>query len=159
MPRPRYPHRRRHPGPHNLSRFLDLLGRPEPLRGLRGVFDALVADLGRVVGDLGRHTAADTTALKGKAKRDPKAVQQEVAEGLPQPSGGKKEYADDDGKVVKVYEGFGYKLHLLVDVQHEAALAYHVSDTKQGDNEGVEALVVNADHEVQRRADHEVQRS
>ncbi len=133
------------PGPHNLSRFLDLLGRPEPLRALRGVFDALVADLGRVVPDLGRHTAGDRTALKGKAKRDPQAVQQEIAEGLPQPSGGKKEYQDDEGRVVKVYEWFGYKLHLLVDVRHEVAVAYHVSDTKLGDNEGVAPLVEQAE--------------
>lgn len=133
------------PGPHNLSRFLDLLGQPGPLQALRGVFDALVADLGRAVPDLGRHTAGDSTALKGKAKRDAKAVQQEVDEGLPQPSGGRKEYTDDEGQVVKVYEWFGYKLHLLVDVAHEVALAYHVSDTKLGDNEGVEALVEQAE--------------
>jgi hypothetical protein len=133
------------PGPHNLSRFLDLLGRPGPLRALRGVFDALVADLGRAVPDLGRHTAGDTTALKGKAKRDPEAVQQEVDEGLPQPTGGTKEYTDDEGRVVRVYTWFGYKLHLLVDVQHEVALAYHVSDTKLGDNEGVEPLVEQAE--------------
>ncbi|MFL6226675.1 MAG: transposase [Actinomycetes bacterium] len=133
------------PGPHNLSRFLDLLGRPEPLRALRGVFDALVADLGRVVPDLGRHTAGDSTALKGKAKRDPQAVQQEIAEGLPQPSGGKKEYQDEDGRVVQVYEWFGYKLHLLVDAQHEVAVAYHVSDTKLGDNEGIAPLIEQAE--------------
>lgn len=133
------------PGPHNLSRFLDLLGRPGPLQALRGVFDALVADLGQVVGDLGQHTAGDSTALKGKAQRDPEAVAAESAEGLPQPSGGKKEYTDAGGHVVKVYEWFGYKLHLLVDVQHEVALAYHVSDTRLGDNEGIEALVVQAE--------------
>jgi hypothetical protein len=45
------------PGPHNLSRFLDLLGSPAPRRARRGAFDALVTDLGGVVGDLGRHTA------------------------------------------------------------------------------------------------------
>jgi Transposase DDE domain len=133
------------PGPHNLSRFLDLLGRPEPLQALRGVFDALVKELGAVVTDLGQHTAGDTAALKGKAKTDPQAVQHEIDEALPQPSGGKKEYKDDEGRVVQVYEWFGYKLHLLVDVRHEVALAYHVSDTKLGDNEGVEALVEQAE--------------
>jgi hypothetical protein len=133
------------PGPHNLSRFLDLLGRPEPLRALRGVFDALVTDLGRVVPDLGRHTAGDSTALKGKATRDPQAMQQEIDEGLPQPSGGKKEYQGDEGRVVQVYEWFGCKLHLLVDVRHEVAVAYHVSDTKLGDNEGIAPLVEQAE--------------
>jgi Transposase DDE domain len=133
------------PKPHNLSRFLDLLGQPPHLQALRGVFDTLVKDLGVVVVDLGKNTAGDSTALKAKAKKKAEAVAEEVAQGLPQPSGGKKEYTDDDGKVVKVYEWFGYKLHLLVDVKHEVALAYHISDTKTGDNAGIEALVEQAE--------------
>jgi hypothetical protein len=133
------------PKPHNMSRFLDLLGQPPHLQALRGIFDTLVKDLGVVVPDLGKRTAGDTTALKAKAKKDSEAVAEEVAEGLPQPAGGKKEYKDDDGKVVKVYEWFGYKLHLLVDVRHEVALAYHVSSTTMGDKEGIEALVEQAE--------------
>jgi hypothetical protein len=133
------------PKPANLSRFLDVLGQEPHLQALRGVFDCLVKALAGVVGDLGRHTAGDSTALKAKAKKDPEAVAAEIAQGLPQPSGGKKEYKDDEGKVVKVYEWFGYKLHLLVDTEHELALAYHISDTKMGDNEGVEALLEQAE--------------
>jgi hypothetical protein len=133
------------PKPHNLSRFLDLLGQPAHLEDLRSIFDTLVKDLGVVVAELGQHTAGDTTALHAKAKRNPEAVAQEVAQGLPQPSGGKKEYTDEEGRVVKVYEWFGYKLHLLVDVKHEVALAYHISDTKMGDNEGIEQLVEQAE--------------
>jgi hypothetical protein len=133
------------PKPCNLSRFLDLLGQAEPLAALRGVFDTLVKDLGVVVGDLGKHTAGDSTALKGKAKKDPEAAQDEVDQGLPQPTGGRKEYVDEEGKVVKVYEWFGYKLHLLVDVRHEVAVAYHVSSTKRGDNEGIAPLVEQAE--------------
>jgi hypothetical protein len=133
------------PKPCNLSRFMDLLGQAEPLAALRGVFDTLVKELAVVVGDLGKHTAGDSTALKGKAKKDDEAVKKEVEQGLPQPSGGKKEYTDEEGKVVKVYEWFGYKLHLLVDVKHEVAVAYHVSSTKLGDNEGVAGLVEQAE--------------
>jgi Transposase DDE domain len=133
------------PKPANLSRFLDLLGQPPHLQALRGVFDTLVGQLAAVVPDLGRHTAGDSTALAAKAKKNAAAVQEEVAQGLPQPSGGCKEYHDEEGRVVKVYEWFGYKLHLLVDVTHEVALAYHVSDTKLGDNEGIEALVEQAE--------------
>jgi hypothetical protein len=44
-----------------------------------------------------------------------------------------------------VYEWFGYKLHLLVDVKHEVALAYHITDTKAGDDERVGALVAQAE--------------
>jgi hypothetical protein len=133
------------PKPHNLSRFLDTLGEPEHLRRLRGIFDALVNRLGAVVADLGKRTAGDSTALAAKPKKDADAVAEEVKEGLPQPTGGRKEYKDDEGKVVKVYEWFGYKLHLLVDARHEVALAYHVSDTKMGDNEGIEPLVGQAE--------------
>jgi hypothetical protein len=133
------------PKPYNLSRFLDLLGQPPHLQALRGIFDRLVKDLGAVVADLGKDTAGDTTALKATAKKNAAAVAQESKEGLPQPAGGKKEYHDDDGKVVKVYEWFGYKLHLLVDTRHEVAVAYHVSSTKMGDNEGIEALVEQAE--------------
>jgi DDE family transposase/transposase-like protein DUF772 len=132
--------------PHdwNLSRFLDGLGAEPHLAALRHVFDALARQLGVAVPDLGRHTAGDSTALAGRAKADPEAVAAEVAQGLPQPSGGKKEYTDEQGQVTKVYEWFGYKLHLLVDVKHEVALAYHVTDTKAGDNERVPALVEQA---------------
>jgi hypothetical protein len=132
------------PKPHNLSRFLDLLGQPAHLQALRDLFDLLVEELGGVVSDLGRHTAGDSTALAALPKKNPEAVAQEVKEGLPQPTGGRKEYQDDSGQVVKVYEWFGYKLHLLVDVKHEVALAYHVSDTKVGDSEGVADLLQQA---------------
>jgi hypothetical protein len=46
---------------------------------------------------------------------------------LPQPAGGRKEYKDESGKVVKTYEWFGYKFHLLVDVKHEVVIAWHVT--------------------------------
>ena len=35
-------------------------------------------------------------------------AREEIDEGLPQPSGGRKEYKDDDGKVTEVVEWFGY---------------------------------------------------
>jgi hypothetical protein len=132
------------PNGWNISRFLDVLGSEPHLSALRGVFDHLARNLGMAVPDLGRHSAGDATALNARPKKDAKAVARELAQGLPQPSGGRKEYKDDDGRVEKVVEWFGYKLHLLVDVQHEVALAYHVSDTKVGDNERIEALVEQA---------------
>src|SRR5262249_39906967 len=110
----------------------------------RQVFDALATRLGQAVPDLGRHTAGDATALSARAKADARAVRAEHAQGLPQPSGGKKEYTDAEGRGTQVDEWFGYKLHLLVDVRQEVALAYHVTDTKAGDNELVPALVGQA---------------
>jgi hypothetical protein len=132
------------PHPWNLARFLDTLGQEPHLMALRAVFDALARRLGLAVPDLGCDTAGDATALKARAKADPRAVRAETRQGLPQPSGGKKEYRDEEGRVVQVYEGFGYQLHLLVDVKHEVAVAYHVSDTKTGDHERVGTLVAQA---------------
>jgi hypothetical protein len=132
------------PNDHNLSRFLDTLGRDPHRSHLRAIFDALVQRLGRAVAGLGRKTAGDATALSARAKRDQDAVQEELRQGLPQPTGGRKEYKDDDGRVTGVLEWFGYKLHLLVDVEHEVVLAYDVSDTKAGDNERIASLLDQA---------------
>ena len=129
----------------NVSRFLDVLGQEPHLSNSRAIFDALVKRLGQAVGALGKHTAGDSTALAGRAKKNAGAVAEETAQGLPQPSGGRKEYKDDEGKVSKVYEWFGYKLHLLVDVDNEVSLAYAITDTKAGDNEMIEALLVQAE--------------
>jgi hypothetical protein len=64
--------------------------------------------------------------------------------GLPVAAGGRKEYTDADGKVVRVVEWFGYKFHLLVDVKHEVTLAYRISSTKMGDNELLPDLLQQA---------------
>jgi DDE family transposase/transposase-like protein DUF772 len=132
------------PGPDNMSRFLAALGEEPQLTHLRGIFDVQVSRLGQVVGDLGKDTAGDSTGLAGRAASSDKLRAAEITQGLPQPSGGRKEYKDDDGKVSHVVEWFGYKLHLLVDVKHEVALAYHITDTKPGDNELIPELVHQA---------------
>jgi hypothetical protein len=128
----------------NVSRFLEVLGMEPHLTECRKIFDVLVQRLGIAVPDLGQNAAADSTGLNGRPKKNPEAVAAEVAQGLPQPSGGRKEYKDDEGKVVKVVEWFGYKQHLLVDVKHEVPLAWQVTDTKAGDNELVGKLVEQA---------------
>ena len=64
--------------------------------------------------------------------------------GLPQPAGGRKEYLDAEGKVERVVEWFGYKLHLLVDVRHELALAYRITEPAVGDNQMIAALLEQA---------------
>jgi hypothetical protein len=128
------------PGPDNISRFLAVLGEEPHLSLLRDIFDVMVKRLGLAVGDLGADTAGDSTGLAGRAAVSDKLKDAEIKQGLPQPTGGKKEYKDDDGNVTKVVEWFGYKLHLLVDVKHEVSLAYHITDTKAGDNERIPAL-------------------
>lgn len=132
------------PGPDNMSRFLATLGEEPHLTHLRSIFNVQVSRLGEVVGDLGKDTAGDSTGLAGRAANSGTLRAAEVEQGLPQPSGGRKEYKDDDGNVSHVVEWFGYKLHLLVDVKHEVTLAYHITDTKAGDNELIPDLVHQA---------------
>jgi hypothetical protein len=127
----------------NMSRFAEVLGR-EPHRTLvKQIFNTMIQRLGQVVPDLGRDTAGDATNLSARQKADD-AAKQEVAEGLPQPSGGRKEYTDDSGKVTETLEWFGYKLHLLVDVKHEVALSYEITDTKAGDGETLPTVYAQA---------------
>jgi hypothetical protein len=127
----------------NLSRFLDRLGEEPHLTHLHGIFDAMIRRLGAAVPDLGRDTAGDATNLNSRRKQGPGAKAEENA-GLPQASGGRKEYRDDAGNVTKVVEWFGFKLHLLVDVKHEVSLAYKITDTKAGDGETLPAVLAAA---------------
>ena len=127
----------------NMSRFEEVLGQEPHRTLLKEAFNVLIQRLGVAVTDLGRDTAGDATDLSARRKPDA-APQQEIEEGLPQASGGRKEYKDDEGKVIKVVEWFGFKLHLLVDVKHEVVLAYVITDTKAGDGETLPALLDQA---------------
>jgi hypothetical protein len=132
------------PKPWNMSRFLEVLG-SEPHRTLAGkVFDAMVQPLGMAVEDLGRNAAGDATALNARRTESAAGRRKDAAEGLAQASGGRKEYEDEAGQVVRVVEWFGYKLHLIVDVKHEVALGYAVTDTKAGDGETLPAALSQA---------------
>ena len=131
------------PEPWNMSRFLQVLGQPEHLALMQAMFQQLAGTLGQAVPDLGRHLAGDSAALAGQPARsavEPPSV-------LPQPAGGKKEYKDDAGKVVKVYEWFGYKFHLLVDVKHEVMVAWQITSAAgegTGDSSVLPALLAQA---------------
>lgn len=131
------------PRPWNISRFEETLGQEPHRTLLKQIFDVLIQRLGVTVPDLGRATAGDATGLSARRK-DGKAAEEETADGLPQPSGGRKEYRDAEGKVTKVVEWFGFKLHLLVDVKHEVVLSYQITDTKTGDGETLPVILEQA---------------
>jgi hypothetical protein len=128
--------------PHhwNLSRFLDALGHPAHLAAMHAAFDRMVQRLGGVVPNLGCRLAGDATALSAR-RGEPARQEAELRLGLPQPAGGRKEYLDAEGRVERVVEWFGYKLHLLVDVRHEIALAYGITAPAVGDNEMIGPLL------------------
>ena len=115
------------PKAHNMSRFHKTLGEPEFLGLMAAAFGLQVGELAAAVPSLGVDVAGDSTALK--ARRDRGAAPPD----LPGPCGGRKEYREDDGTLVKVVEWYGYKLHLLVDVRHEVALAHHVTGANEDD--------------------------
>jgi Transposase DDE domain/Transposase domain (DUF772) len=132
------------PKPWNITRFEDVLGQEPHRTLLKEVFDVLIERLGVAIADLGSNTAGDATGLS--ARRKPaEAAQKEIDEGLPQASGGRKEYKDDQGKVTKVVEWFGFKLHLIVDVKHEVVLGYEITDTKAGDGETLPIVLKQAE--------------
>jgi hypothetical protein len=109
------------------------------------MFDTMIRRLGGAVTDLGVHTAGDATGLSARPDAaDARGTLPASADGLDQPSGGRKEYCDEAGTVTKVLEWFGYKRHLLVDVKHEVALAWRVTSPKTGDNEALPDLVAQA---------------
>jgi hypothetical protein len=128
--------------PHhwNLSRFLDTLGHPAHLAAMHEAFDRMVQRLGGVVPNLGCRLAGDATALSARCG-DAARQGGEIRLGLPQPAGSRKEDLDAEGRVERVVEWFGYKLHLLVDVRHEVALAYGVTAPAVGDNEMIGPLL------------------
>lgn len=128
----------------NLSRFEELLGREPHRTLLKQVFDEMVRRLGTAVPDLGQDVAGDATALNARRKRNDMEVSAEQKEGLPQPSGGRKEYHDDAGKVTHVLAWHGFKAHLLVDVKHEVVLAYEITDPQAGDGETLPTVLDQA---------------
>lgn len=114
------------PDAWNMSRFLRVLGRREHLKLVREAFEGLVRRLVEAVPDLGRHVAGDSAALSAR----PGEMAGAAASVLPQPGAGRKQYTDEQGKVVRVYEWFGYKFHLLVDVKHEVVLGWQITSAE-----------------------------
>jgi Transposase DDE domain/Transposase domain (DUF772) len=131
------------PKPWNVSRFEDTLGQEPHRTLLKEIFNVLIRRLGVAIPALGVETAGDATALSARRKAA-EGARREVEEGLPQASGGRKEYTDDDGKVTEVVEWFGFKLHLIVDIKNEVVLAYEITDTKAGDGETLPAVLGQA---------------
>ena len=122
----------------NMSRFLKTLGSQRCRRFLPEIFDAMVRRLGLVIPDCGQETCGDSSHLSARAIR---SKQDGHEKGLEQPTGGRKEYKDEEGKVTGVLEWFGYKLHLLVDKRHEVVLSYKVTTANKADCEMVAELI------------------
>ncbi len=146
----------------NISRFLHTLGQEPHLTLLQQAFDAMVRVLGVSVDDLGRYLAGDSTALCARGKKpalvvgvshsgqktvrlpvidQPEPHGPGMQDGLPAPTGGRKEYTDEHGVVTRVVTWTGYKLHLLVDTAHEVAVAYRITTANAGDSTTLPGLL------------------
>lgn len=124
----------------NISRFQALLGQ-EPFRTLaRQAFEVMARRLTQVVPDLGRTVAGDSTTLNARRER-----KRAAAKDLPVPTGGRKEYLDEQGHVSRVHEWFGYKLHLAVDVKHEVALAWNITQATASDGATIPDLLAGTE--------------
>lgn len=125
------------PSAWNMSRFLEVLGQPQHLSQMEAMYEEMAKRLASAVGDLGRNLAGDSAALCARKDADPAGT-------LPQPDGGRKEYQDEAGRVVKVYAWFGYKFHLLVDVKHEVVVAWQVTPATASDARTLPVLLEKA---------------
>jgi hypothetical protein len=123
------------PKPWNMSRFLTLLGQEPHRTMLTGVFDRMVRHLGEAVPDLGRQVSGDSTHLSARPGRS-RDSRKEM-----QPDGGHKEYTDGEGRCVKAFEWFGYKLHLICDTHHEVALSFRITPASTHDSQPLRELV------------------
>lgn len=128
------------PRKYNMSRFEQVLGMDIHLPHLSFIFATMVRLLASEVKDLGKHSAGDASALHAHKSRSMNRSNSTLA----QPSGGKKEYRDDDGTVIEVYQWFGYKFHLIVDVNHEVVLAYDITTANQSETTVLPDLVRQA---------------
>ena len=124
----------------NMSRFQAVLGQ-EPFCTLaRAAFDAMAQRLTAAVPELGQAVAGDSTTLNARREKRPQATAD-----LPAPTGGRKEYLDEQGQVSRVHEWFGYKLHLAVDVKHEVALSWSITSATASDGATIPSLLQGLD--------------
>jgi len=127
------------------TRFLRKLRRHQAL--IDGMFDALIEELAGQLEGFGRHLACDSKGIRTHARPRGKDKQQEL-----QPDGrrdtdadfGKKTYiAQGEGGTLwkRVQSWFGYKLHLIVDAEHELPVGYEVTRASRPDNESARRML------------------
>jgi hypothetical protein len=126
------------PGPWAYSRFLRRLMKCQ--QEVDRIFDDLVEALSKELGGFGRHLACDSKGIATHARPRPRGERESL-----QPDGrrdldadfGKKTYrgTHQDGTLwERTMRWFGYKLHLVVDSEHELPVAYEVTRASSPDN-------------------------
>lgn len=123
------------PPDYVFSRFFARLEKIGP--HLHEMFQALVKSLGDVLPGLGENLAVDSKALRSRGARPKDA------------DVGTKRYQSvrkDGGVHEEIQHWFGWKLHLLVDVDYEMPLAFEVTKASAADSPRLMEMV--ADYET-----------
>ena len=132
------------PSKDAFSRFLSLL--IEHKEAIKAIFHALVEELRAQLPDLGKKTSVDSKAIPsfGKPVRDEEKRENDDRRRDVDADWGTKTYKGvrKDGTTwEKVVSWFGYKVHLLVDSDHELPLAFEVTEASASDSPRLIPLV------------------
>jgi hypothetical protein len=124
----------------NVSRHLDLVER---------MVEELVDGVGEAIPDLGRRLAVDSKGIRTYARG--RKVAAESAD--PEADWGVRTYRgtrEDGSMFERVKRWFGYKVHLLVDVDYEMPVAYRVTRASANDSPVLKELLedVETKHET-----------
>jgi len=133
------------PKAHNLSRFLALL--LENVEDVLKMFHVLVDTIGELLPDFGKRLAVDSKAIRSRAVESSEKLRKD---GQPDRRGEhdaavaeKRQFVErENGTVEEVlYEWFGFKLHLVVDSEHQLPVAFEVTRGLEADSPHLKPLL------------------
>jgi hypothetical protein len=110
------------------------------------VFQSLVATIGELLPEFGRRLAVDSKAIRSRAKKGSEKVRRDgKADGRGEHDAAvahKSKFVErEDGTYEQeLYEWFGFKLHLMVDADHQLPVAFDVTKGLEGDSPYLEPL-------------------
>jgi len=138
------------PHDYEMSRFVKRLVKQQEL--LDGVFQELVRLVQTELPDFGKQLAQDGTHLRTNArgKHDPaESADPEATYGVKAKPGTRK----DGSTYERAFVWFGYKLHLLVDTEHELPVAYTVTSASEDEAKQIIPCMQQAEKTLAPRAD------
>ncbi len=138
------------PREDEMSRFVKRLVKQQDK--IDAIFVALVRAVREYLPDLGKQLAQDGTHLRTNArgKQDPaESADPEATWGVKAKPGTRK----DGSTYERVFAWFGYKLHLLVDTEHELPVAYTVTSASEDEAKQIIPCMQQAEKTLAPRAD------
>jgi len=131
----------------NVSRFLAVLIKHQ--KDVLEIFHALVRIIGELLPDFGRRLAVDSKAIRSHAVKSSQKLRKDGGadrRGEHDASVAQKSkfVESEDGTLEEVlYEWFGFKLHLMVDADHQLPVAFEVTGGLEGDSPHLEPMLEN----------------